>query len=174
MAFLPWQSCLEQTFSMCKPSVNVLVSESDFQIHVTDDGWTSEPAVIEFEKSAKICWDFIDVLSSWFSLTLLFIYYTNRCYHIAAARDNVSLPITENLFFRLCKTNGCLATSLLGCCQCGYIDDNNEPLLIWYHLFLNFLFSTTAIKKAVGVLNRIFLSRSILSQMSIVILVTER
>lgn len=163
---------------MCKPSVNVLVSESDFQIHVTDDGWTSEPAVIEFGKSAKICWDFIDVLSSWFSTTLLFINYTNRCNHIAAARDNISLPITENLFFRLCKTNGRLATSLLGCCQCGYIDDNNELLLIWYHVFFffYFLFSTTAIKKikAVGVLNRIFHSWTILSQMSIVILVTER
>lgn len=136
--YSPWlfyHDSLEQTFSMCKPSVNVLVSESDFQIHVTDDGWTSEPAVIEFGKSAKICWDFIDVLSSWFSTTLLFRNYTNRCNHIAAARDNISLPITENLFFRLCKTNGRLATSLLGCCQCAYIDDNNELLLIWYHVF---------------------------------------
>lgn len=146
MTGLPWIL----TFSLCKPSVNVLVSESDFQIHVTDDGWTSEPAVIEFQKSAKICWDFIDVLSSWFSTTLLFINYTNRWNHIAAARDNISLPITENLFFRLCKTNGRLATSLLGCCQCGYIDDNNEPLLIWYHVvgffFFVFFFTSPLLK----------------------------
>lgn len=56
--YSPWlfyHDSLEQTFSTCKPSVNVLVSESDFQIHVTDDGWTPEPAVIEFGKSAKIC-----------------------------------------------------------------------------------------------------------------------